>query len=65
MLDILLAVALFRAIPQGATVLLAGDPDQLPSVGPGNVLTKLCSRSLPEVATFNVNSAAALDALSF
>jgi malonyl CoA-acyl carrier protein transacylase len=33
--------------------------------GPGNVLTKLCSRALPEVTTFNVNSAAALDALNF
>ncbi len=39
--------------------------DTMIEFGPGNVLTKLCSRSLPEVATFNVNSAAALDALSF
>lgn len=38
MLDILLAQALFRAIPAGCSVLLVGDKDQLPSVGPGTVL---------------------------
>ena len=41
MLDLPLAVALFRAIPFGATVVIVGDPDQLPSVGPGNVLNDL------------------------
>lgn len=50
MLDILLAVALFRAIPQGATVLLAGDPDQLPSVGPGNVLNDLIDSGICPVS---------------
>ncbi|MDR0932834.1 MAG: ATP-dependent RecD-like DNA helicase [Victivallales bacterium] len=39
MLDILLAQALFRAIPIGCSVLLVGDKDQLPSVGPGTVLS--------------------------
>ena len=38
MLDLLLAQALFRAIPQGCSVILVGDRDQLPSVGPGTVL---------------------------
>ncbi len=38
MLDLPLAVALFRAIPTGATVVLIGDADQLPSVGPGMIL---------------------------
>lgn len=38
MLDIQLALSLFRAIPVGATVVLVGDADQLPSVGPGDVL---------------------------
>ena len=38
MLDILLAQALFRAVAPGTSVLLVGDRDQLPSVGPGRVL---------------------------
>ncbi len=38
MLDILLAQALFRAIKPGTSVLLVGDRDQLPPVGPGRVL---------------------------
>jgi exodeoxyribonuclease V alpha subunit len=38
MLDITLAWQLVRAIPQSAAVILVGDVDQLPSVGPGCVL---------------------------
>ena len=38
MIDVFLAGALFQAIPSTAHVLLVGDVDQLPSVGPGNVL---------------------------
>ena len=38
MLDILLAWSLLRAIKTGTTLLLVGDADQLPSVGPGTVL---------------------------
>ncbi|UDQ98021.1 ATP-dependent RecD-like DNA helicase [Lentisphaerota bacterium WC36G] len=38
MLDINLAVSLFKAIKPTTTVVLVGDPDQLPSVGPGEVL---------------------------
>jgi len=38
MVDILLMNHLLKAIPQMATLLLVGDADQLPSVGPGNVL---------------------------
>ena len=38
MLDLLLAQALFRAIEPGCSVVLVGDRDQLPSVGPGTVL---------------------------
>ena len=41
MLDLLLATALFRAVNPGTTVVLVGDADQLPSVGPGNVLNDL------------------------
>ena len=38
MMDILLMNHLLKAIPPIATLLLVGDVDQLPSVGPGNVL---------------------------
>lgn len=38
MMDIFLAEALFSAIPNGAQVILVGDKNQLPSIGPGNVL---------------------------
>ena len=38
MVDILLMNHLLKAIPQIATLVLVGDVDQLPSVGPGNVL---------------------------
>ncbi len=48
MLDLSLALALFRALPHGATFVLVGDADQLPSVGPGRVLADLiASRMLP------------------
>ncbi len=38
MLDILLMHHLLKAVPSQATLVLVGDVDQLPSVGPGNVL---------------------------
>ena len=38
MLDVPLAHYLLRAIPPGCRLILVGDIDQLPSVGPGNVL---------------------------
>jgi exodeoxyribonuclease V alpha subunit len=38
MIDVSLAHSLMRAIPDGARVVLVGDVDQLPSVGPGSVL---------------------------
>jgi exodeoxyribonuclease V alpha subunit len=41
MLDVGLALALLRAVRSGATVVLVGDVDQLPSVGPGRVLADL------------------------
>lgn len=41
MLDLPLALALFKAIRQGTAVVLVGDADQLPSVGPGTVLADL------------------------
>jgi exodeoxyribonuclease V alpha subunit len=38
MVDILLMHALLRAVPNQAALLIVGDVDQLPSVGPGQVL---------------------------
>ncbi|MFG6118930.1 SF1B family DNA helicase RecD2 [Thalassobacillus sp. B23F22_16] len=50
MVDIWLANQLFRAIPSDMQVLVVGDEDQLPSVGPGQVLTDLlASQQLPFV----------------
>jgi exodeoxyribonuclease V alpha subunit len=41
MIDIVLFGRLLDAVPEGASVILVGDADQLPSVGPGNVLADL------------------------
>jgi len=41
MVDIYLLYALLRAVPVGTRLVLVGDMDQLPSVGPGNVLHDL------------------------
>jgi exodeoxyribonuclease V alpha subunit len=50
MLDVYLFNTLVRAIPAGCHLLLVGDVDQLPSVGPGNVLHDLiASEVIPVV----------------
>lgn len=50
MVDILLFYHLLKALPRQAHLLLVGDADQLPSVGPGNVLRDLLrSAVLPTV----------------
>ncbi|MGP4071426.1 SF1B family DNA helicase RecD2 [Piscibacillus sp. B03] len=41
MVDVWLANSLFKAIPSDMKVILVGDEDQLPSVGPGQVLSDL------------------------
>jgi exodeoxyribonuclease V alpha subunit len=45
MLDISLAASLLKAVPPNAQLLFIGDPDQLPSVGAGNVLFDLLQTS--------------------
>ncbi|MFB5662176.1 ATP-dependent RecD-like DNA helicase [Alteribacillus sp. HJP-4] len=51
MLDMWLANQLFRAIPDDMQVVLVGDEDQLPSVGPGQLLgDMLQTPSIPVVA---------------
>jgi exodeoxyribonuclease V alpha subunit len=50
MLDLLLCYHLLKAVPAESHLLLVGDADQLPSVGPGNVLRDLLtSGSIPTV----------------
>lgn len=46
MLDIKLARALFSAIPKGSRLILVGDKNQLPSVGPGNVLADIIASGI-------------------
>jgi exodeoxyribonuclease V alpha subunit len=41
MVDVLLLYALLRALPKNAALIMVGDVDQLPSVGPGNALRDL------------------------
>ena len=41
MVDMMLAHHLLKAVPEVARLVLVGDADQLPSVGPGNVLAEL------------------------
>src|SRR5699024_8829254 len=55
MVDIWLANSLFKAIPDDMQVLLVGDEDQLPSVGPGQVLADLLwSELIPYVSLHEV-----------
>ncbi|GAB4073350.1 ATP-dependent RecD-like DNA helicase [Barrientosiimonas marina] len=55
MVDIWLANSLFKAIPDDMQVLLVGDEDQLPSVGPGQVLADLLtSGQIPYVSLQDV-----------
>jgi exodeoxyribonuclease V alpha subunit len=50
MVDVVLGHQFLRAVPSSACVILVGDVDQLPSVGPGTVLSDLiASRAVPVV----------------
>ncbi|HBL98319.1 TPA: ATP-dependent RecD-like DNA helicase [Candidatus Dependentiae bacterium] len=50
MVDIFLAHSLLQALPSSAHLVMIGDSDQLPSVGPGNVLRDLLeSKAIPSV----------------
>ena len=50
MIDIHLMNALLRAVPDAARVVLVGDADQLPSVGPGHVLGDIIDSGVVPVA---------------
>ncbi len=50
MVDIMMFKSLLYAVKKDASLILIGDPDQLPSVGPGNVLADLLScKAIPRV----------------
>ncbi len=53
MVDVLLMNSLLRAVPVSATLILVGDIDQLPSVGPGSVLKDVIESRIIEVVTLN------------
>lgn len=50
MLDMVLTYSLLKAVPDSAQVVFVGDVDQLPSVGPGNVLRDLIGSGAVPVA---------------
>ena len=50
MVDVVLMNQLLRAVPNNSAVLLVGDVDQLPSVGPGSVLSDLIESGKVPVA---------------
>ncbi|MDA8348455.1 MAG: ATP-dependent RecD-like DNA helicase, partial [Pseudomonadota bacterium] len=54
MVDIPLMHALLTAVPRGARLILVGDRDQLPSVGPGRVLEDLINSEALPVAKLEV-----------
>ena len=49
MIDVHLMANFLRAVPTGTKLILVGDPYQLPSVGPGNVLKDLIQAGVPSV----------------
>ena len=49
MIDTILMHHLLKAIPAGATFILVGDVNQLPSVGPGNVLSDIIKSGIMPV----------------
>lgn len=53
MIDLFLAKKLFSAIKKGAQVVIVGDVDQLPSVGPGQVLSDLIESNILPVVRLN------------
>lgn len=64
MVDLFMAHSLLKAIPKDALLLMVGDIDQLPSVGPGNILKDLIgSDKIPVVRLTQVFRQAAESAI--
>lgn len=53
MVDVNIFEAVLRALPLGCRLILVGDSDQLPSVGPGNILHDLVVSNLLPVVQLN------------
>lgn len=53
MVDMWLADKFFSRIKDGARIVLVGDPDQLPSVGAGNVFRELIDCKLVPVTVLD------------
>ncbi len=53
MVDIMLMDALVRALPRDAKLVLVGDADQLPSVGPGNVFASVIASGIVQTIKLN------------
>jgi exodeoxyribonuclease V alpha subunit len=53
MLDTVLAMHLLSAVPSHASLILVGDINQLPSVGPGNVLNDMIASGVIPVVTLH------------
>ncbi len=53
MIDIYLFSSLLKAVGEGAKLIMIGDVNQLPSVGPGNVLRDIIESGAIEVITLN------------
>ena len=64
MVDIVLMAALLAALPGDCRLVLVGDPDQLPSVGPGNLFSDLIrSQIVPTVRLTEIFRQAAQSAI--
>ncbi len=64
MLDVVLAAQLFGAVPDHAQLVLVGDVDQLPSVGPGRILADvIASRAVCVVRLTEIFRQAAASAI--
>ena len=50
MVDVPLMASLIRALPRHSGLLLVGDADELPSVGPGRVLTDIIDSAVVPTA---------------
>lgn len=53
MVDTVLMYHMLKAVPQGVTLVLVGDVNQLPSVGPGNVLGDVIGSETVEVVVLD------------
>ena len=58
MMDVELAASLVRALMPSSSLLLVGDRDQLPSVGPGSVLKDVIALGLVPVVRIAARSIA-------